>query len=231
MYIKFLASALIAALLMTGTPAGVSPASGQGAQSTTPAAPAATTLTAEEATAIALEHAKLSAEEVTNLRARPDQDDRVRHWEVHWRSGDWEYDYDISMNGTVLEWDRDYEPRPKADPAPTEPKPAEPKPTEPKPTEPKPTEPKPTEPAPTEPKATEPPKSEKTYLSADEAKAIALKHAGLSAGQVKGLRAEFDRDDGVPVYEIEFRSGKYEYDYEIHAETGKIREFDKEVDD
>lgn len=206
MYIKFLASALIAALLMTGTPAGVSPASGQGAQSTAPAAAAAATLTAEEATAIALEHAKLSAEEVTGLRARPDMDDRIRHWEVHWRSGDWEYDYDIAMDGTVVEWDRDYEPLPKAEHTPTEPQP-------------------------TEPKAAEPPKSEKTCLSAEQAKAIALKHAGLTADQVKGLRSEFDRDDGVPVYEIEFRAGQYEYDYEIHAETGKIREFDKELDD
>ena len=206
MYIKFLASALIAALLMTGTPAGVSPASGQGTQSTTPAAAAASTLTAEEATAIALEHAKLSAEEVTGLRARPDMDDRLRHWEVHWRSGDWEYDYVIAMDGTVVEWDRDYEPLPKAEHTPTEPQP-------------------------TEPKAAEPPKSEKACLSAEQAKAIALKHAGLTADQVKGLRAELDRDDGVPVYEIEFRAGQYEYDYEIHAETGKIREFDKELDD
>lgn len=212
MPIKFLASALIAALLMTGTVSPVSPASGQGVQSTQATVTEATPLTETQATAIALEHAKLTEADVTELRVRLDRDDRRQHWEIHFRSGDWEYEYDIDLaTGAVWEWDRDYEPLRRAAP----------KPTEPKPTEPKPTEPKPTEPA----------REEKTYLSADQAKAIALKHADLTADQVKGLRAEFDRDDRVPVYEVEFRSGRYEYDYEIHAETGKVLDFDKDTDD
>lgn len=217
MPIKFIASALIAALLMTGTPTGVSPASGQGAQLTQTTAAETAALTEAEAVAAALAHAKLTEEEVTGLRARLDRDDGRQHWEVRFRSGDWEYDYDIDRNtGAVLEWDRDYEPARRETS---------------KPAEPKPTEPPATEPPATEPPATQLPKAEKTYLSADEAKAIALKHAGLSAGQVKGLRAEFDRDDGKPVYEIEFRADGYEYDYEIHAESGRILEYDRERDD
>ena len=212
MPIKFIASALIAALLVTGTPAGVSPASGQGAQLTQTTAAEAATLTEAEAIAAALAHAKLTEEEVTELRARLDRDDGRQHWEVRFRSGDWEYDYDIDRNtGAVLEWDRDYEPARRETS--------------------KPAEPKPTEPPATEPPATQPPKAEKSTLSADEAKAIALKHAGFSAGQVKGLRAEFDRDDGKPVYEIEFRADGYEYDYEIHAESGRILDYDRERDD
>lgn len=211
MHIKFIASALIAALLMTGTATSVSPASGQGAQLTqTPVAETAT-LTEAEATAIALEHAKLNETDVTQLRVRLDRDDRRSHWEVHWRSGDWEYSYDIDLTtGAILEWDRDHEPLRKAA---------------------TPTESRPTEPKATEPKPTEPTKSEKTYISADEAKAIALKHAGLTADQVTGLRAKFDFDDRTAVYEVEFRAGRYEYDYDIHAESGRVLDSDKDRDD
>lgn len=68
-------------------------------------------------------------------------------------------------------------------------------------------------------------------LTADEAKDIALNHAGLTEDQVTGLRTEYDVDDGIPEYEVEFRRGKTEYDYEIHAETGEIRSWDKDLDD
>ena len=75
---------------------------------------------------------------------------------------------------------------------------------------------------------TEPPEKE---LTAEEAKAIVLVHAGLTADQVTRLKIEKDRDDGIWVYEIEFRSGRMEYEYEIHAQTGKILDWDKEIDD
>ena len=66
-------------------------------------------------------------------------------------------------------------------------------------------------------------------LSPEEAQTIALNHAGLSSGDVRELQVEYDKDDGVPVYEVEFESGNREYSYEIHAETGKIRSH--EIDD
>lgn len=66
------------------------------------------------------------------------------------------------------------------------------------------------------------------YLTAEEAKAIALSHAGFTADQVKFLRAEFEIDDRIPQFDIEFREGYWEYDYEIHAETGVILSFDKD---
>ena len=67
-------------------------------------------------------------------------------------------------------------------------------------------------------------------ITKEEAMDIALKDAGFTAGQVKGLHAEFDYDDGRPEYEVEFRQGSYEYDYEIHAETGAIlhKDIDRE---
>ena len=65
-------------------------------------------------------------------------------------------------------------------------------------------------------------------ISADKAKAIAFGHAGVSAGQVRDLSVEYD-DDGV--YEIDFKVGNTEYDYEIGATDGSIRKADVEQDD
>lgn len=68
-------------------------------------------------------------------------------------------------------------------------------------------------------------------LTAAEAQAVALAHAGLTEAEVTGLRAEYDVERGIPEWEVEFRSGNMEYDYEIHGETGKILSWDKERDD
>ena len=66
-------------------------------------------------------------------------------------------------------------------------------------------------------------------LTKEDAEAIALEHAGLTADQVVGLRTKYEIDDGVPVYEIDFHVDRIEYDYTIHAETGEILEW--EMDD
>jgi len=65
-------------------------------------------------------------------------------------------------------------------------------------------------------------------ISADKAKAIAFGHAGVSAGQVRELSVEYD-DDGV--YEIDFKVGNMEYDYDISAVDGSIRKANVEQDD
>lgn len=69
------------------------------------------------------------------------------------------------------------------------------------------------------------------YISADKAKSIAYNHADVKAANVKYAKAELDRDDMVVHYDVEFVSGKYEYEYEINAETGKVIAFDKEFND
>lgn len=219
MFFKLITSTIIAALLVTGAGSSVSSTSGQGVQLPEPtvATAAAAQLTEAEAIAVALDHANLTETDVTDLRAAIDRDDRREHWDIRWRSGDWVYEYDIHPEtGAILEWDRDYEPR-KTTPAPTQP--TEPKPTEPKPTEPVETTPK--QPVETQPK-------QPATLTKDEAKAIALKHAGFTADQVTGLRVQKDYDDGIPVYEVEFRVDRWEYDYEIHAESGKILDVDRD---
>ena len=68
-------------------------------------------------------------------------------------------------------------------------------------------------------------------ITKEEAIAIALADAGFTEAQVTRLRAEFDWDDRIPEYEVEFSQGDFEYDYEIHAETGAIRAKDKDWKD
>ena len=63
-------------------------------------------------------------------------------------------------------------------------------------------------------------------LTQTEAEEIALLQAGFKADQVTGLRSEFDVDDGIPEYEVEFFQDGWEYDYTIHADTGEVLSYD-----
>ena len=74
-------------------------------------------------------------------------------------------------------------------------------------------------------------KSSGTDIGMDKAQEIALNHAGVGAGDAYEFEAELDHDDGVTVYEIEFKSGKMEYEYKIDAYTGAILEHEAEIDD
>ncbi|MCM1155126.1 MAG: PepSY domain-containing protein [Roseburia sp.] len=67
-------------------------------------------------------------------------------------------------------------------------------------------------------------------ITIEEAKQIALDHAGFSAGEVKFSKAETDFDDGIVEYEIEFYVGQKEYSYTIDAAAGTILETEIDVD-
>lgn len=54
------------------------------------------------------------------------------------------------------------------------------------------------------------------------AKKAAFTHAGVSESSVSNLKVKLDTDDGVQVYEVEFRTSSAEYEYEINATTGAI---------
>ena len=208
MRIQFIAAVVIAALLMTGGVVTAAQVTEYGAQ---PTEEQKTTLTKEEAKNIALKHAGLKETEITGLRIEYDVERGAPEWDIDFRSGDWEYDYEIyAETGAVIKGEKEYDPVKATEPAPQETQP-------------------PKESAPQETKVTEPAKTE--TISAEEAKAIALKHAGLTESQVKGLWAEYDVDDGIPEWDVEFYAGGMEYDYEIHAQTGAIRSWEKERDD
>lgn len=69
-----------------------------------------------------------------------------------------------------------------------------------------------------------------SLIGADEAKRIALEHAGLSESEVWDLEAERDVERGVEVYDVSFETEEYDYDYDINAVTGEIVRADKERD-
>ena len=71
-------------------------------------------------------------------------------------------------------------------------------------------------------------KEEPKLMTLDQAKALALIHAGLAGQKVSYDDAELDYDDGVPIYEIEFEYGAYEYEVEVHGLTGAILDFEKD---
>ena len=64
-----------------------------------------------------------------------------------------------------------------------------------------------------------------------KAKSIALNHAGVSEGKAYDMEIELDDEDGILVYEIEFKSGGMEYSYEINAASGAILKHEAELDD
>jgi uncharacterized membrane protein YkoI/beta-lactamase regulating signal transducer with metallopeptidase domain len=68
------------------------------------------------------------------------------------------------------------------------------------------------------------------YIGDAKAKSIALAHAGITEAQATFIRAHLDYDDRRVVYDVEFFSGSTEYDYEIDAVTGDIREFDRDIE-
>lgn len=69
-------------------------------------------------------------------------------------------------------------------------------------------------------------------ISADDAKDIALRDAGLTEGEVTVVKSETEVDDGITKHEIEFIKDGNKYEYEIDANTSEIlyRELDKEYE-
>lgn len=159
-------------------------------------------IAATRAEEIALEALGLTREQVRFDRTELDYERGKKVWEVELDHGYVEYDFTIdAYTGEILFQKEDREDEPKP-PADT--------------------------PADTPADSPVQPSEELTETQALE---IALKHAGLTQDQVTRLKIEKDRDDGVGIYEIEFKCDGYEYEYEVRASDGKILDYDKEYDD
>lgn len=73
--------------------------------------------------------------------------------------------------------------------------------------------------------------SEKAYVGVEAAKKTALSYAGVSEASVRELDVELEYENGVMVYDVEFKAGAVEYDFNINASTGEIIDYKREHDD
>ena len=73
--------------------------------------------------------------------------------------------------------------------------------------------------------------NEKELIGKDKAKEIVLEKAGLKEADVKFIKIELDRDDGIVVYEVEFKHGLKEFNADIKADDGKILDWEVDWDD
>jgi len=184
----------------------------------------------EEAKRIALEHAATPEASTMIKSAKWDKEKGVAVYEIEFSAGGIEYEYTVNaQSGAIIyfEKEKDDDRRPSETPTQTTasstPKPANtqaPIPTPPS-----------TETGTTAPSINPTAPSTGNTLTMEQAKAIALAHAGLDASLVRWDDCEFEKEHGIFVYELDFKSGAYEYEYVINAETGKIIEADKEKDD
>lgn len=162
---------------------------------------AAGKITKARAKELALAHAGVSASKATFVEAKLDYEDGVQVYEIEFYSGSTEYDYEINAETGEI-LSFDKEIENFSIPKKNN---------------------------------TSSGSSQTTpssnYIGVDKAKSIALKDAGLSASSVTFTKAKLDREDGVRVYEIEFYTNTKEYEYEINAKTGKIRDKDVEYFD
>lgn len=68
-------------------------------------------------------------------------------------------------------------------------------------------------------------------ISAEDAKAIALAHAGVSAQDAQRMEMGFDNEYGRSVYEFEWHVGWTEYSCDVDANTGEVVGYSSEYDD
>ena len=166
----------------------------------------------EKAKDIALSDAGLSRGNVSFVKAEPDYDDGVKVYDIEFYSANVEYDYEINAaSGAIVSVDRDIENYSIPTAAPNHTQSPTPAPT--------------VAPAPT----AAPTQATHSNISAERAKQIALSHAQVSGASF--TKVELDIDDGVSVYDIEFKAGNVEYDYEINAASGAIISNSSEIDD
>ena len=163
-----------------------------------------TTVTAEQARAIALEHAGVAEQDVKFINVESDYDDGVAVYEVEFYAGSREYDYDIvKATGEILKYDNDaegYTPDGTGGSGSSDNA------------------------------GNSGSSGSSTAVTAEQARAIALEHAGVAESDVKFINVEEDYDDGVAVYEVEFYAGNREYDYDIVKATGEILKYDHDAE-
>ncbi len=164
-------------------------------------------ITAAKAKEIALADSGVKKSKAFFTKAKLEKDDGIYEYDIKFYVGLTEYEYSINAKtGSILEKDID---RPIGSENQT-------------------TRPQKTTAAQTTKKPAE---QTSSFISINKAKQIALSHAGLNENDVSFKKVKLDKDEGIYEYEVEFYSGRFEYEYSINAKTGKIIDFEKDIDD
>lgn len=73
--------------------------------------------------------------------------------------------------------------------------------------------------------------NEQTMITEEQAREIALSHAGLAADQVTFIKSGLDWDNGRKNYDVEFYTAdNKEFDYEINPYTGEVLDYDYDAE-
>lgn len=180
----------------------------------------------EKAKEAALSHANVSADKITHYEIELDYENGLMVYEIEFNCEGFEYDYDIdAVTGAVLKNqkkpDKDYIPPQNnntSNNTDTSDKASNTGNTN-------------NASSPGGNSSSTQPGSSATYIGEAKAKETALSHAGVATDSISNFQCKLDHEDGIMVYEIEFRCSTYEYDYEIHASTGGILKHEKDCDD
>ena len=159
-------------------------------------------LSEDEVRAIVFNHAGVNANDVREFEIELDDEHGIWVYEVEFKAGNIEYDYVVNaVTGEIIKSETEVDDDPTAAPG----------------------TPRPTA------QPTQQPGSE--FLSEDEIRAIVFNHAGVNANDVREFEIELDDEDGIWVYEVDFKAGSIEYDYVVNAVTGAIIRVETEIDD
>lgn len=166
-------------------------------------APSAADIGQERAVAIALSHANVPQSEAVIKKVEKESDNGIKYYEIEFIDSEFEYEYKVNAaTGAIIKADKE-----RDDDAPGTQTGTDGHSTQ---------------------TGTDGHSAE--TIGTAKAKEIALRHAGFSAGAVKKLKCELDRERGKLVYEVEFEADGIEYEYTIDAGTGSIVRIEKEDD-
>lgn len=73
--------------------------------------------------------------------------------------------------------------------------------------------------------------SQDEYIGMEKALYAALDHAGVSKDAAYDISVKLEADEDGIEYEVEFKSGGMEYEYDINAMTGAVIKYESEKDD
>ena len=164
--------------------------------------PGSNFLSEDEIRAIVFNHAGVNANDVREFEIELDDEHGIWVYEVEFKAGNIEYDYVVNaVTGEIIKSETEVDDDPTAAPG----------------------TPRPTA------QPTQQPGSE--FLSEDEIRASVFNHAGVNANDVREFEIELDDEDGIWVYEVDFKAGNIEYDYVVNAVTGAIIRVETEIDD